>query len=242
MIRSNPAPVRQTIRSTRKGGIMIIMPAIIILLLVVVGFAVDVGFVYSARSRLQSAADAAALAAALELRQGNNVDRMRTSSTDFAMVNEESHGEVLKDADITTGHWDEATRAFTSGGDQLNAVRVTARRNGTDNERVPSFFMKVFGVGDDVIERTAIAKFDYISTYAGFLFDDDMLHPELPEIIAQAATLGVSPESLSTDQDGKGFIDAPAGTILNLPTGNGGMAGFLSARVSSHFKKTTGTA
>ena len=138
-------------------------------LLGMAAFSVDYGYILTARTDLQAAADAAALAAARELtpdtygRQGYSTLRVRERVRDFANSNV-NLAEYLQipDADIEIGRYDPSTIYY--GGQLtllndgiLDTVRVTLRRDGIINDTVPLFFARVFGSNFANIEVTATA-------------------------------------------------------------------------------------
>lgn len=64
----NRQPTARPQSAQRRGSILAMMPAIIVALCMIAGFAVDMGYLYSVHSDLQSGADDAAFAGALQLR------------------------------------------------------------------------------------------------------------------------------------------------------------------------------
>jgi hypothetical protein len=124
-------------------------------------FALDLGFVMVVRSQLQRSADAAALAATLELAgdttdpfrlagarsvaaqyAGDNLVTQRAPSIDLNPSNDPS-GDVV----IGTVHdWSQRPVVLdTSDPAQYNAVRVRVQRSATRNGEVPLFFGRVLG-------------------------------------------------------------------------------------------------
>jgi Flp pilus assembly protein TadG len=145
----------------RRGSILAMMPAIIVVLCMIAGFAVDMGYLYSVHSDLQSGADAAAFAGALQLRTqpGSKASDVRKPAIRYAQLNAPQFGSVLVTADITLGVWDFNTKTFTPTNTEPNAVRTTVRRDGANTASVSTFFMPVFGVNDVGVTATAIAAF-----------------------------------------------------------------------------------
>ena len=102
-----------------------------VFLMACVGFAaiaIDGGYLYSLKNKLQTTADAAALAAVTQLPDENAV---RTTALEYAAKNmpASEHGGVLDDDDIVVGNWDANTRQFVPAGTPLNAVRLVVRRS-----------------------------------------------------------------------------------------------------------------
>ena len=127
--------------------------------------AVDAGLLWAARTQLQNAADAAALAAAanmidpatpavtLEAAEEAGIDQAAQNSAVAA-----SSVQIAPD-DLTFGHWDLATGVLDPGVDltdpeQVTGVEVVARLDGVENSRVPALLSRVFGrEGFDVTTR-----------------------------------------------------------------------------------------
>lgn len=203
----------------RRGVILPTLPFVVVLMVCILALAIDLCWCYSERNGLQQAADAAALSAAMELRQNEQTSTIRETSRGFAQLNENKAGDILGNADITIGHWNSATRVFQNAG-PLNAVRVVAKRDGTGNSKqIATFFMGFFGFDQMSSNCASIAAFEPISACSDLMFDDDTLHPTTPGIVQLANSLGRSPESLVTDGNNDGFIDIPPGSIVSLPAG-----------------------
>ena len=167
--------------SARRGGsILAMMPAVIVVLCMIAGFAVDMGYLYSVHSDLQSGADAAAFVGALQLRTPPDTDGKKKGKKEdekkkkidkqvkklieqqavqYAQLNAPKFGSVLVKADITLGVWDFNAKTFTPTDIEPNAVRTTVRRDGKNMASVSTFFMPVFGVNDVGVTATAIAAF-----------------------------------------------------------------------------------
>ena len=122
------APGARAFLRDRRGSVIVMIP---VFFLVAAGFAslaVDMGHLYSLRGQLQNTADAAALAAANDLPEADDV---RATAVEYATKNMSvaEHGTVLAAADVVTGNWDADTRTFTPAGSPANAVRVVTRRS-----------------------------------------------------------------------------------------------------------------
>ncbi len=141
-----------------QGGSAITMFAVF--LMAGVGFAavaIDGGYLYSLKSKLQTTADAAVLVAVSEL---PDTDTARAAAIVMAGKNMPTgeHGAVLADADVVTGNWDSGTRTFTPAGDPINAVRVVTRRSQANGNAAGLFFASVLGFNQVDVETTAIAS------------------------------------------------------------------------------------
>ncbi|MCA8995401.1 MAG: VWA domain-containing protein [Planctomycetaceae bacterium] len=134
---SNPARLRRL--NVRKGALVVVAAILLVVVFAFTAFTVDVGYMNLLKGELQNAADAAALAAAADLPDGQNA--ARTAATDIAAENTAAGGPVtLTTGDIEFGTFNFLTKQFNVGGASPNAVRVTARAN-----NVAYFFAPVMG-------------------------------------------------------------------------------------------------
>ena len=161
-----------------RGGTITIFAALMsIVVLGMVAFCVDIGYVLSAKEELQRSADAAALAAAWEygqrLADGDNT----TDAANFARtvaqtcvtqnpvagktVSVDANSANSTEGDITFGYINDVTVAgssfSTANANLFNAVRVRVNRNDQANGRVPFFFARVFGLTGQDLEAEATA-------------------------------------------------------------------------------------
>ncbi len=121
--------------------------------------AVDMGYAYVIKARLQGTADFAALVGMAELIDEASESNIKTTAQAYAVLNmpSESNGEVLSQDDVTLGNWDAGTRVFTPDTAPLNAVRVVTRRSDDNGNPLNLFFARVLGIEDVNISRMAIA-------------------------------------------------------------------------------------
>lgn len=150
---------RRPQRKPRRGAIIVLIALLLIPIIGCVALVVDIGSMYVVRSELQTAADAAALAAAGEM-AGATADVYLKKARDGAKFYANEHasfamdgGLQLEDADIEFGIAvrDDATGAWQFQLDESSpapyAVRVTVHRDGKTNPLVPMFFAHVLGFG-----------------------------------------------------------------------------------------------
>ncbi len=118
--------------------------------------AIDAGYLYLLKGRLQTTADVAAMAAVRQLPDQN---ALRTTALDYAPKNmaASAHGNVLVTGDVVTGHWNPGPRTFTAAGNPVNAVRVVTRRSQANGNTAPTFFASIIGFDGVDIELAAIA-------------------------------------------------------------------------------------
>lgn len=137
-----------------------------------VGLSVDLGMLYVAKSELQNAADAAALAGADSLVGSNGSgEAVAQPETAVNMAKEVSLANqalkvslTLLDQDITMGLWDFALGDFdpahigpSGDPDELTAFRAKVRRDETANTPVPTFFAGLLGLAQAEVSATSVA-------------------------------------------------------------------------------------
>jgi hypothetical protein len=135
--------LRSKHRHARHGATMVLVALLLVVVVGSAAFAIEVGRMYLLRSQLQSAVDAGALAASLQLRNNpNGVTAAAEEARKFVRLNRVGWLVTVPDNAIAVeaGTWDSETKTFTVGGDRPSAVRVFARQ---DDE--PLFFGNLFG-------------------------------------------------------------------------------------------------
>jgi hypothetical protein len=132
-------------------------------LLGMAAFAVDYGYLLKARTDLQRAADAAALAAVLSLEPSptgeQDLAAVRAAVREYAAANAGSGFTVLDD-DIVIGRFEPSTiysnlQILNTG--IFDTVRVTLRRDGNSNPRAQLFLARAIGFGEASVTATATA-------------------------------------------------------------------------------------
>jgi hypothetical protein len=118
--------------------------------------AIDMSLYRFVDNRLQSAADAAALAAVKSL---DNPQLAVAEAVDFADRNvPDGFGTVTMSSDIDVGIYDPATGTFqVATGSDVNAVRVNAVRSPERGNGVPRILSVIWGSEQQTISATAIA-------------------------------------------------------------------------------------
>jgi Flp pilus assembly protein TadG len=138
------------------------------------GAATDLGMLYTARTELQNAADASALAAA-DVMLAANADGTAvtdsaaawTNATQYAQANEALGVPLsLLAEDYVIGRWDFDTDSFSSTGDSgnpddLTAVQVTLRRDDVANTPVSTMFAGIVGQSQVNVQATSLAFLGY---------------------------------------------------------------------------------
>ncbi len=155
-------------RITETKGVVTVFAALTMLLFLgLVALVVDLGFGITVRTQLHQAADAAALAGASQL-DGTlaGIDNARNQAIAYGANNSAAGSPVtIAPADVEFGWWDMPNRNFNPilpGGlgypNEVNAVRVAARCDGTSNAAVPTTFARVLGRPTMNVRANAVAS------------------------------------------------------------------------------------
>jgi hypothetical protein len=141
-----------------------------VVLIGLVGLALDAGFATLAGGQLQHAADAAALAAAQVVYQ--NPGTVRSTAAAIGGRNTVTNSPLVIDtnADVTIGTVD-GTQVFSAGGRAPNAVQVVAKRTTATSGAIPLFFGAVFGTPNLDMTRSATAMIATTGTPAVVVLD-----------------------------------------------------------------------
>ena len=179
------------LRSTRKGTITILAAIMSIVLVGMVAFSVDLGFVLSAKEELQRSADSSALAACWqfgkELGKGSPTEvaaaSARATAIQYAALNRvtgdpmtlNSNTSNSASGDIVFGYvsnFKDAQSPFqTDSPNGFNAIKVKLSKNSSSNGEVPYFFARVFGMQGQSLSSEAIAGM--IKDVSGFKTPSD---------------------------------------------------------------------
>jgi len=147
-----------SVRPPRRAVVLLLTAVMMVVMLGVIAFAVDLGYIVLVRGQLQAAADAAAMAAAASM--GGTATEGRTAATEFAGYNKAAGRNVTIGAgDVVFGTWDASARTFTASSDPNsfgNAVKVVARI-GDSTGGNSLFFGRIFGRNTFDVEASAIA-------------------------------------------------------------------------------------
>lgn len=143
-----------------RGTVMVLFAIALPVLVGSVALAIDVGLMLSARTQLQSAADAAALAGMQSLRDDGSVSGARAEAEAYAGRNVAIGENVELDAgDVTVGRFDFDSNTFSPGaGFGAPAIRVVARRDqGSPAGPLRLFFAPIVGIRSADVVADAIA-------------------------------------------------------------------------------------
>lgn len=138
------------------------------------GYAIDVGNVIAARTKLQVTADAAAHAA-LVTRELGTVAESKAAA--LAMVERNmpasAFGTVLTEEDIVFGTWDTQTMSFTPSALWHDAVRVDTRRMKEAGNPVATYLLKLVGLDAwDVVTPSIFATYHPTCLREGFVAEN----------------------------------------------------------------------
>ncbi len=166
----------------RAGQVLILAPAMLIALCFAAVISVDVGHLCTSKARLQNGADAAALAAVLELwdqRAGN--DPGNETSCREAAADEAEKIVLLNDSggacEVEWGTWDEGAFTPLDASFAANAARVRAVRDpDAPGGPVATFFSHVIGLAEVSEDARAVAVFPHPAMMP-FTVDEESLVP-----------------------------------------------------------------
>lgn len=136
----------------RRGAILVLVAFLIPVLAIMAAFAIDVAWMQLVRTELRTATDAASRAGAKELSLEQDISRARAAAINAAARNRVAGKPLaLAGDDVVFGTSQQANAAsrfvFTPGGDTINAVRVTGRRQqGSAGGPVSLFLGGLLGV------------------------------------------------------------------------------------------------
>jgi Flp pilus assembly protein TadG len=178
-------------RNSRKGAITVLTAIMAIMLIGMVAFCVDVGYVLSAKEEIQRSADSAALAACWEY--GARIAKgatpsvaagyARATAATYASLNKvtnhamELNSNTSNDpgGDLVLGYisdFKNSGSTFETGGTNgYNAVKVKLHKNASMNGEVPFFFARIFGLHGQAVNEEATAGF--IQDVKGFKTPSD---------------------------------------------------------------------
>jgi Flp pilus assembly protein TadG len=158
-----PPGARTSAGPGRRGAVLILTTLLTIMLLGLLAFAIDLGYIRIALADLQTAADAGALAGA----RGLTVcctstalsEAQRAAQLNYVFQTPVS---VVPSEDIELGSWDDTTSTFTvltgNATSNANAVRVTCRVSAGRGNALPLYFARIFGIDSQDLSAKAVAK------------------------------------------------------------------------------------
>lgn len=171
--------IRRLRPEDRRGAITVLAALLAVVVLAMVAFSVDTGYILSNKQELQRTADAAAMAACWEygqkLSQGASaadaVAAGRIAAAQYAGSNQVANLETEIDqnpgnsanGDLVFGQivdlYDPSAAVNTASPKDYNAVRIRIRRDETLNGEAPFFFAKIFGLTGQGLDAEATAGY-----------------------------------------------------------------------------------
>ncbi|MBC8353442.1 MAG: hypothetical protein H8E66_15695 [Planctomycetes bacterium] len=172
---------RRQFRRKRKGNILVLSAVLMVMIMAMLAFAVDLGFLYVAREEMQRSADSAALAAAWDLVDNgaltgdSNVylmeDSARSTASQYVALNQVlRHSPELANEDVVVGFLpnpsDPNESIDLTGSNTPNTVWVRIRRTESQNGNIPFFIANVLGIDSIGAEVESTAAL--LNSFQGF--------------------------------------------------------------------------
>ena len=165
----HPVPTGNLHRQKRRGTILVLAAAMMIVMMGMLAMSIDVGYMMNVQTEMKRATDAAALAGAGSLVDGTDVAQLQ--ALDFMLRNpvgsqallEQENREALLQAwlaehpdefEVAVGHWDPDTRTFSQSEQEPSTIHVIASRND-----VPLFFARIFGRDSFDVRAESMARY-----------------------------------------------------------------------------------
>jgi Flp pilus assembly protein TadG len=140
--------VKQPKNPKEKGAILLLGTLSMLFIVPMMGLAVDVGFLYAVKSKLQASVDGAALAAARALNIGSTLSAQESSAT--------SNATTWFNANFPSGYFGTYNTSISTptynSSNQVMSIGITATTS------VDSFFMKWLGFGATTISANGTAS------------------------------------------------------------------------------------
>lgn len=146
---------------SRRGAVVVILGIMAVTLMSISAISIDFSRLWTLRNELQTSADAAAHAGAIQLLPPNNAGTTVAVASSYANANLAMQGTVTVDS-VILGDWDDITRTFIPGAPHTDAVSVTVSRQST------GLIMSMMGVVQPRLKARAIGWADApVNTAAG---------------------------------------------------------------------------
>ena len=153
------------LRKDRSGVVAMLVALSLPMLVGAAALTIDIANFRYVQGRMQSAADAGALAGIAKLDTPTDA---KAAAADYAGRNVPAgFGDVTKSSDVEIGLWDPVARTFAVSSDPalINAVRVSAVRSSARQNGVPTILMHYFSSSSPNIQATAIAARQLVVQY-----------------------------------------------------------------------------
>jgi hypothetical protein len=183
--------VRRALRRRRRGAIIVLAAVLMIVMMAVLALSIDTGYMYTMQCQLDRSVDAAALAGAARLTEGedcaheevleylirNPVGHQATIVTDQDMVEQTAKfiAEHSNDYEILWGEWDSDAGRVVATEQLPSAVSVSM-----NYPNLPFFFGRVLGRDTFELHSSAVAMFQprdivVVLDFSGSMNDDSEL-------------------------------------------------------------------
>lgn len=148
---------RESFAQSESGAASFFSFFLIFALMMVGGYAIDVQNLMNERTRLQIAVDSAAHAALLARETMNAADAAQVA-VQGAQENLSAgqYGTPITADDVVFGVWDPVTLSFNADANSRAAVYVTASRVDARNNSVPTYLLRILGINDWQLIRSAV--------------------------------------------------------------------------------------
>lgn len=145
---------------SEKGYVMVLVGISLTGLFALFILVADLGHVFVTKAELQNTADAAALAAVVDIQLGEDIAEV--SATDFGQTHWVAGSSIIiTPEDVQFGHYDGGTGVFQAGASPVNSVSVMARRtSNSPSGPLPLFFSAMFGKDVTDVSAKSIALLD----------------------------------------------------------------------------------
>ncbi|TPE61824.1 hypothetical protein FJQ54_07990 [Sandaracinobacter neustonicus] len=153
------------LRRDKSAAVAMLVALSLPVLIGAAALSIDIANFRYVQGRLQSAADAGALAAISKVDKASDA---KAAGVDYAGRNVPTgFGTVTQSSDVEIGIWDPVARSFTVSADatQINAVRVSAVRNVQRRNGVPTIFLQYFDQSSPNMQAQAVAARQLIVQY-----------------------------------------------------------------------------
>jgi Flp pilus assembly protein TadG len=178
-------------RHLRRANIAVWAAIVLVVMIAMIAFGVDVGYMALSRTQVAAAVDSATMAAAATMAEEDNV--VFAEAAKFAKQHTIGNTPIeVKPGDVQFGNWDTTQRTFTTvpTGERGNAVRVTATRH---NEGL--FFGRVLGTDTFTASASAVAMYNprdiaFVVDLSGSMNDDTEPVWATPTINSEFASSG----------------------------------------------------
>ena len=158
-------------KRNRRGSILVLSLLVLVLLFFVTAMVVDIGSMELTKTKLQAAADAAALAAAGELGDPAEVRRVAKEYAGYHKL--DGNPIAITDAQIEIGEWDQQSSSFTkSPDDKGSVVRILTPSLGRNTFFAGMFGHKTYDRTGEAIASTRPRDIIFVVDQSGSMNDD----------------------------------------------------------------------